>query len=210
MTTALSKFVPKVAIEVPMCPRPVIIEAIRQACIQFCELSNAWKEWLDPISVNTTERAIEVEHPDGARIIKVLAAKFDDEDIDFILPSKANADYPGWDVDLSGTPEAVFLRTRDEARLCPHPDAAGELVLECTLRPTEEAISIADFIWFDHAQTIAAGAKAYLMAQVGQPWTNQARAVQLQNEFEGKSNSANVGQTVGYTRARLRTTLENR
>lgn len=210
MSVLLTKFATKVAVEVANCPRPIIVEAVLQACIQFCDLSNAWKEWLDPIAVSTTERAIEIEHPDKARVIKVLNARFDDKKIDPILPNDADRLYPGWDIDLSGTVESIFLRTRDEARLCPHPDADGDLVLEATLRPSEDSISVADFIYYDHAQTIAKGAKAYLMAQVGHKWSNPARAQQLQSEFEASASSENVAQTVGHTRARIRSTLENR
>lgn len=213
MSAALTKFVPKVAVEVAECPRPVMIDAIRQACIDFCVRSNAWKEWLDPIVVSSTERAIEVEHPDKARIIKVLDARFTDVDdpLSLILPSKANELYPGWDIDLEGTPEALFLRSPDEIRLCPHPDTDGdELTLEATLRPSEDSVNVGDILWTDHAQVIADGAKARLMQQVNVPWHNPGRAAQLQTQFESAANSLNVAQAVGYTTARLRTTLENR
>lgn len=211
MSKALTLFVPLVAMEVPMVPRPIHIAAIRQACMEFCKLSNAWKEWLDTLTISSTERAIEVEHPDKARIVKVLNARFNNVDMDFITPAEANEKYPGWDVDLSGDPKALFLRTRDELRLCPHPSVdGGALDIEAVLMPSQDAISVADFLYLDHSQAIADGTKAYLMEQANQPWTNPQRAAQLRGKFESAANSLNVGQTVGFTRARLRTRLENR
>lgn len=212
MSKALTLFVPKVAIEVSMCPRPIILDAVRQACIEFCELSNVWKEWLDPIAVSTTERAIEVAHPDKARIIKVLDARFTDvtDPLTPIIPSKANELYSGWDTDLSGEPEAIFLRTIDEIRLCPHPDTAGDLTIEATLKPSEDSLVVDDKLWLDHAQIIANGAKAHLMAQHNVEWSNPQRAAQLKSMFESAARSLNIAQAVGHTRARFRTRLENR
>lgn len=210
MSVALAKFVPKVALEVSGCARPIMVDAIRTAIIEFCEVSNAWKEWSEPISVRASERAIEYDHPDKARVIKVLAARFNDEDLEPIIPGRADDLYPRWDIDLAGDPEVFFLRTRDEARLCPHPSVDGELVFEATLRPSEDSTSVADFLWLDHGQAIANGAKAHLMAMANQDWTNPARAVQLRQIFLDVANSLNIGQTVGFSRARLRTRLENR
>ena len=215
MSKALTLFLPKVALEISMAPQIVLLDAVRESCIKFCKLSHIWKEWLDPISVITTERAIQIEHPDNARVMKVLRARFyTDASAQTILspitPNSADVDHPGWDVDLSGEPASIFLDSDDEIRIAPHPATAGYISMQAVLRPSEASTSVADVLYLAHYQIIADGAKAHLMAQAGVDWTNPNRAAQLKEEFESAARSLNVAQATGFTRSRLRSRLENR
>lgn len=207
---ALTLFLNKVRLEVPQCPRPIMIDAIRQSAIEFCKLSLTWKEWLDPITIVSTERAIEIPHPDDARVFKLLDGKYDDEQLAAITPKKAEEDYVGWEVDLEGDPAVFFMTSTDEVRLAPHPTDGLDLVLYAALRPTETTTKLPDFLYLDHLNTIAMGAKALLMEQINVPWHNPKRAMQLKDKFEDLARQMNVAQTVGYSRARLRTRQENR
>lgn len=211
MSKALTLFIPKVAVEVGSCPRPIMIDAIKQTIVRFCELSNSWKETLPAIPVLTTVRAIVVTHPSLARVLKILRANYNATGIlSPIIPSRADELYPNWDIDLSGSPEVIFMVSDDEIRLAPHPSVAANLVVEAVLRPSEDTTVVPDFIWLTHAQLIADGAKAHLMAQFGVDWSNPERAKQLQEQFDAGAMSLNVAQGTGYTRARLRSRLENR
>lgn len=208
MSTPLTRFIPKVAIEVPGAARDILIDAIRISCTTFCNISHIWKEWLDPIQVTATERVIEVEHPSDARVLKILNSRFNNAKLKLISPNAADMMYPRWDIDLVGTPKVLFLRSDDEFRLAPH--GAGVLVVEAVLRPSEAANSVADVLYTSHVQAIANGAKAHLMAMANVPWSNPIRAMQLNAEFEHAMHVASNTQAAGFVRAPVRSTLEYR
>ena len=46
-TVPYTQWQPFVQVHVPDCPKALIIEAIRQACIEFCQYSRFWRKELD-------------------------------------------------------------------------------------------------------------------------------------------------------------------
>lgn len=208
--TPFSQFVPLVSLECPMVPRDLAIHAIREATVRFCELSMAWQAEQDPWDVSSTEREIEVNHPDSARVFKIMSATFDDEIVEPTTTKAMDELYPDWRTTETGTPEYVLMTGLDVAALIPHPDADGDLVVWACLKPSHDAIETEDFLYIDHREAIADGAKAYLMALTGKPWSNPMRALQLKELADSAARAQNVAKTTGHTRARLRTGFVNR
>ena len=82
MATALSAWEPEILPDITNVPRPALENAVRNACIEFCERTHLWTEDLDRITVAADTREYALTEPSGATIILVDDVKYKQDGLD--------------------------------------------------------------------------------------------------------------------------------
>lgn len=212
MSVNWSEFLPNVRLEAPMAPHGILIAAVRDAAVTFCKESQAWREKLEPTIIAVDSKEIEVEHPDGARVHRIINARYGSIDLNMPDSLALDATDPGWldDDAETGTPHSIILLSDDSIRLVKHPSYEDELKLRAVLKPSKTSEAGPDFLYLSHCELIEKGAKAKLLELTKVPWSDPGRALQLNEQFILGARSEGINAVRGFTRAPIRTTCEYR
>lgn len=194
---ALAVFIPYIAPEVPGCPEPLMEDAIRRACIEFCRRSEILREAL-PVDTVAGEDTVTLA-PVGGDVARVYDVMIDDVPLD----RTRRADTPN-DQD-PGEPDYYYVEGVNTLRLYPVPDAIYTLDVNVVVMPTATATEVDDILLSQHRYTIAAGARAALFSMANQPWSNPAAADTNASYFMHQADKARTRTAKGGTNAPLRT-----
>jgi hypothetical protein len=186
---ALSLFHPFVEPEVMGCPSPVIDHHLRLAMREFCDRTKAWSEWLDPVTLTGTTDTFDYDLTQSQELVAVRRAILNDADIDVMdggaTPEDWNASDAGSDLD----PQLVHFDNA-QYKIFPIPSSGDVLVVQMAFRPSLAATQVGDILYTRFAEKVADGAKARLMAMVGQEWANPALQVFYNQRFETACHTA--------------------
>lgn len=203
MSVAYEEFFPEVLPFVTGCPEPVAINAIRNACIEFCRGSQVWQYDHDPISAIANHSEYPFFLPDDSWLSAVLTAKYDGNGLTASTLEELDDWSPSWRT-LTGTPSRYYLIRTDDIyiRLVHMPDETKTNVLNCllALEPTLASTDVEDIIYYDYRRQIGLGALAYLMEMPGKPWTNDAKAREKMAYFKHAVKVANFNARRAFTR----------
>jgi len=158
-----SDFLPRVMPDVAGCPIPRAESAIRDAVIEFCQKTRVWKDVV-PFETDADYREGYVAVPSTSRLVAVLS----------LIEEGVETDIP----------EGLHIRA-DRANLW-FLDEQETISIEAlvALRPKETTTSCPDFIFNDHAETIAFGAKARLLYGPKDSWASPQLAVVAHQMFQ--------------------------
>lgn len=189
---ALSLFLPYVLPHVFDCSDPMAEQAVLSACIEFCKRTNI----VQNVSSETTTTGLmdyDVEEPSQQELSKVLAVYFLGERLT-ARSSEMLAFAPavrGENVDTAeiatGTPREWFVRdpATPVVSVYPAPEevVSGGISIRAALKPKRTATSVADTLFDDWAEDIAAGAIARLVVIPRMPFTNAVLAPVHRDQF---------------------------
>jgi hypothetical protein len=201
-------FYPEVMLYYPGIPELVLENAIRNACIEFCERT----DWLlyTPIPQQLTalenEYDLTLDLPVGAEVARVqsmwanqlpLTPK-DEEDLRRIY----GLDWRN----QSGTPAFYTQYTTDTAILCPFPTQTVVAALGMTLvvRPRQDSTSVDPSLLNRWREVIGAGARARLAQIPGQAYESAKGADRMTMKFEAGVMEGIRMRNRGLTRSTLR------
>lgn len=186
MATKWDKFFSRVMPEVKGCPAPVVIQAIRDAAREFCERTYVWTQVSDA-EIDKDESIAFIDIPRNARLVAV------------INDNRAREDFPY---------RIIAKSDRTPVELEQIADTTKELSVRIAMKPIEDAQDCPDFLYNDHGEAIAHGAKARLMYDARKSWGHPELAVVHHNAFRKaiakekiKIHQGYIGQT-GRVRAR--------
>lgn len=200
--TALNRFALDVLHDVSGAPGPLVEREVRFAAIEFCDYTLAWRSSLADIAIvaDTNEYAFVV--PSESRVSSVFYAGHDDIRV---LPTTertlddtqenwrsadATAEISSW----------YYLPDRETVRLALTPEAVGVLELKVSLKPTQDAKNLPDFLYNDHLEAIRAGTLARLLAQPGKDYSNPQLGGYFKMEFEKLKRKERAERWNDYTR----------
>jgi hypothetical protein len=203
-----SVFLPMVLPQATTCPAFIAEQNIRLAAIDFCARTLLWKETITQAMATATET---IDIPPYARVVKIVAASVDGEELS---PARAS-DIPPGDVPVS-VPSYYFQRAPGEISL--YPFQACDLTTTVALQPRvgqefgrdpEDTMQdyynqVPDFLFIDHAELIAAGALARILAVPKRDYTNLQMAGVFAARFEAGVGSLSAYGVQGQQRAPLR------
>lgn len=207
---AWADYIPSIHIHVAHCPQPVMLDKLREAAKAFCTDSKIWQETLDGVYVSTSERAIEVEHPEGTRVIAPLDCYFGTDPLVATTPHKLAQHYSENWREESGQPKYITMDSPDIIRLCPHPETDGTLTPRAVLAPTLDSTEGPGWLYEDYRDALVHGALARLMVLPGNPWTNPQLAEYHGERFKFHVGQAFARQSRGFVSAPLRSTHVDR
>jgi len=203
-------FFPYVMTEVIGAPEPVVVQAIRNACIEFCEKSLILTRDHDPLTIVSGIVDYDLEPPTGYLVVKVQKAWLENNQIDPLAPdvikdaSVYNRLFSSYQSQAS-TPSAFLQKDARSISIWPVPDKQYKngLTMRVALKPTRASTSIEDEVFEDYAEAIAHGAIYRLQASVGKAYTNPEMAAVNKGLFEQAINVARQRATHGHVRSNL-------
>jgi hypothetical protein len=180
--TLYDKFLVEVMPYVRDVPEVVAVQAIRNACIKFCEETMYLQVNLDPMPLLAKVSEYDLEPDDGSyRVINIVEAWNGDQ---FLIPKSIEEitriyRVTNWQT-LEGNPYYYFRPKETVVRLVPTPEAtvANNLRIRAAIAPTRDSTSIESEIYERFLEDIAFGARARLYDTPNQPYYD-AKAAQL-------------------------------
>ena len=175
-TVNYEQFYELVAPSVQGCPYSMVIMAIKNSCIEFCDKSHIWKQEGIVNDVIAGYNRYGFIPPRDAKVVTPYRIAINGQELQPTDLKVLEESYPRWRETLSSIPTSYFLDTDDTIRLIgtPTEDIPDALTSGVVLKPTRESQGCPSFIYQDWAETIAAGALAKLMAMKGKIWAQEA------------------------------------
>lgn len=203
MPTALSAFLPEVLISATGCANVVAENFIRNAAIDFCNLTNCVEVVLDPITVKAGELDTELTVGSATELVKIISVYADGKPIDPINELTLRSIDRSWKA-ATGTPSR-FIDSESGLRLFPTP--VNDVLIDCCVstRPKSGASSIDDRLFTRWKSAIVHGALNKLLAIPKQPFTDIALAEFHGREYVKKVYEANAAMIRRMSGAPLRT-----
>lgn len=199
--TDLDVFLPSIMPKVPGCPEPSAFFAIIKAAQEFCERTRVWRD-NDTFQVTETSCNV-VCAPDGADVFEIENALLDGKKLEPVSLGDLNRDHPDWREKSQG---GRWITQIERDTVLVVPKTAGTLALSITLRPSDDAEQLPDFMAKHYRQVIADGALAEILMLPNQSFTDPARAQFYAARFEAKLsalfNRSIKGQQRAPTRSR--------
>lgn len=193
--------------DLPGCLTSAVDIALRQASIEFCEKSLAWKYSHPDIAVVAATASYDFVPPTDAVVHAITYAAFSGTEIE-CKAGEQGIMIADWR-NATGTPEYV-LGGATALTLVPTPDVTGTLSMEVALKPSPSATGVDDSIFNEYREAIVHGALSRLMMSPKKPYSSPALAQYHQSQFTILTGQAGMRQARNYTRAPLQTSILRR
>lgn len=203
-SVAFDLFLPEVLPDCPGVSDAMAINAIRNACYDFCRDSLLWSETQTPVSYTVGDPSYVLTAPAGAQVLTVITVTLDDERV--VYPAALEdtvAARPGWATD-SGTIDFFVQPVPNTIWFVATPDTAGTFTPTVAYAPTRTATSIDSRLYDQHLETIKYGALWKLHQSFQQPWSNPAAAAYFERVFWMGVGAATIERNRGSSRAAMR------
>lgn len=177
-------FYPFVLIEAPGASYPLINQKLCLAAREFCQKTNAWAAWMDPIRATVmTGEVFDFDIESGSELIKVVRATMGTHPDVSDFPVLTDDREPSMRHEDQNRDRVVHEQGNDSFKL--YVRQLGEPVnLLLSFRPTLTATSCGDVLVDRYADKIALGAKAMLQMTPGYQFTNPGLAAENTRQFE--------------------------
>lgn len=198
----ISELFPDVLMYAAGCPEILAEQKIRDAAIEFCNLSGYWQEDLDPIVTEADRAAYDIEQPSEAMVRHILTLKVDDEVISPSITASLDIRAQGWRT-ATGKPSRYVLKSMTEFMLTPIPDGEYTITAFASLRPSNDATEIPDLLFDYQREVIAAGAIFKLLTIPSRQWTDMATAAIYRQTFYRGVKQARIDANKQYSNAAI-------
>jgi len=199
-TTAFTAFLPEILPQLPACSDLIAVNAVRNACIDFCTGALFWNETLDPVTVTDTDFPYDLEAPSGARVVSVMSVAVDGMAIPPVFLD-ALEKLPSWGDAMAATPAVFCQPNPSQLFLYPRLDAPATMVVRAAFAPTRSASTVDYLVYNEYLEEIAAGAMGKLMKMPGQPWSNPETGGYYSDLFEKAITDAASRVNKSFSRA---------
>lgn len=174
MSTSYESFLPEVIQFVRDVPEHVALNAIRNACIQFCEETLYLQKELDEQFLQKGVSEYDLD-PDsqGYRVINIIEAWNGDQ---FLIPKSIEEltriyRVTNWQT-LNGNPYYYYRTKQSSVNLVPTPTESGQstLRIRAAITPSRSSTTVEDDIFERFLEPIAFGARGRLYDTPNQPY----------------------------------------
>lgn len=221
MTTLWSAYQKFVLPDVPQCPAPLCVDAIRAAATEFLQITRFWHvaTLAQAVAAATTPRNVPITIPGGGKAWAPIWVNWHpaSSTTDMVeLTSKSSQDMdalvPNWRASLDTRSTPAYYTMRGEASLVlgPWPAADGTVDYDFSFVPTASSTGCIDDLFDLFYETVAIGAIARLLMKPKQPWSDMNEGSGLMKLFELKCADAAVREDRGRTPAIITTRTEYR
>ena len=206
MSTRYEEFLPEVLPYVPECPEIVAVNAICNACIEFCDKSHWWLYEHDPLPTTAYVRTYQLDVPDFTQVCRIVECWYDNY---FMRPAGEDELRKLYTFDwriMEGSPRYFTHSTPDEITVVPMPiiSMAEGLKLIVAPKPTRDSFDVDDTLYNRWAEQIGMGARARIHEIPGQTFSDPAMALKYRTMFNSAIGRATEERQRGLTRGTLR------
>ncbi len=186
-------------------PEIVAIQAIRNACIEFCQETLYIQENLDPMAGISTIGIYDLEPNDGTyKIADIIEVWYGDA---FLVPKSIEQltriyRSTNWNT-LGGNPYYYFRPSSQEIQLVPYPQVteAGKIRIRAALTPSRTSTGVRSEIYERFLEDIAYGARARLYNTPNQPYYDLKTSLIYLKRFNDVIADVRTQVNKGLTRA---------
>ena len=206
VTVDYSAFLPDVVPYVRDVPEFVAVNAIRNACIEFCEKSTWWRETLDEVTLVADQSEYDLDVCSGAGIATIISAHLGKQPLQFGTEEKMiEVIGPDWRTRTGPVRYVIHDGDFDTIRVAHVPTIAPEdtLLLHVALRPIKSSVRVPKELYERWSEIIGFGARARLHDTPGQPYSNPDAAREYRKWFESGYGNATIQANRGRSRASL-------
>lgn len=201
-------FLPEVMPYVHDVPEIVAVQAIRNACIQFCEETHYLQENLDPMTGLKGQGLYDLEANDSNyKVVEIMQAYYGDQLLIPKAQEELNQIYrtSNWE-DLSGNPYYYFRPRAGEMRLVTKPivTEANKLKVKAAIAPKRASTTVDEEMFERFLEYIAHGARARLYNTPNQPYYDPKTAMEYTKRFNDEMAEVRTRVYKGLTRAAAR------
>lgn len=180
-------FLPEVLPYVHDAPEVVAVQAIRNACIEFCEETHYLQENLDPITGLINIGLYDLDANDSNyKVVEIMQAYYGDQ---LLIPKsqeQLNQIYrtSNWE-NLSGNPYYYFRTRASEIRLVTKPivTEANKLNVKAAIAPKRASTTVDDELFERFLEYISYGARARLYNTPNQPYYDPKTSMEYTKRF---------------------------
>jgi hypothetical protein len=176
----------------------IIKDAIRDACIEFCQRTQLLTETV-AVAVIADEAQVELVPAAGQHweVLQIL------RDTAPLTPASRHALLTQGLNIQTGVPQSYYLEGDTRLVLAPTPETAETLNVLVTVRPADDATEVEDVLWAEYRVPIAAGARAWVRRHYGE-WINPQSEAEDRAIFERAIHNQNIRRARGGASAPLR------
>ena len=188
--------VPEIVVDIPNCPNPVALRALRDTMMDFCRRSESWIVYDDFAVTVASQPDVVLNLLDNTRIVKILSLTHNGTPLQPASEKVLDNQIHSWRSE-EGIPRAFFEMLGNKVRLYPIPEETkvGLVKGSIALAPTRSATEMDEDLVDNWLEGIVAGAQHRLMMMPNQPWTDPNRAGPLYGLYE-----TTVGHAMRYSR----------
>lgn len=207
-TVSYEAFLPEVMPYVQDVPEIVAVQAIRNACIQFCEETHYLQENLDPITGQENVGEYDLDANDSNyKVVEIMQAYYGDQLLIPKAQEELNQIYrtSNWE-DLKGNPYYYFRPRASVVRLVTKPviTEQNKLKVKAAIAPKRSSTTVDEEIFERFLEYIAHGARARLYNTPNQPYYDPRTAMEYTKRFNDEMAEVRTRVYKGLTRAAAR------
>jgi len=209
-TTDFTAWLPEVLPNVPDCPEVLAVNAVRNACIDFCNETTWWQGDYGTVPLAAADLPYAFAPPVGVQVIQIMSASIEGRLLGATDIDTLDSRVVGWR-NAEGEPRVVFRPALGEMDLYPRPAGTDsyDVFLRAAYAPLRAATDIDDAVFEAYMEEIAAGALSKLLSIPGRPWTNADSAAYYDNIFKAGRVQAAIEASRSYGRGQKQVQFRN-
>jgi hypothetical protein len=201
-------FLPEVLPYVQDVPDTVAVQAIRNACIEFCTETHYLQENLDPITGQEDVGEYDLDANDSNyKVVEIMQAYYGDQLLIPKAQEELNQIYrtSNWE-DLTGNPYYYYRPRVSVIRLVTKPviTEANKLKIKAAVAPSRASTTVDSELFEVFLEYIAHGARARLYNTPNQPYYDPKTAMDYTKRFNDNMAEVRTRVYKGLTRAAAR------
>lgn len=200
----IEDFISLVTPYAPSAPEPVVLRALRDAAVRFCERTRMWRvrdqfttsgAFPEPISMH-----------EDAVLYEIESCSLDGRNLDPIALDHLDVERPGWrDDDIGASGLARWFVSPELGTVQAVPRSSGVLAVQVICKPKAGAATLPDFLFDLHREEFAHGAAARVLMTPSETFANPQLAAVLESKFEGRMTIIRNATARGQQKAPRRT-----
>lgn len=205
-TRLFSDLVNRLAPSVPGCPQPVILSYARDAAIETCERTLAWRYEQQVLRLTQGIYDYPYEVPADTEVHGIITVSVNKMKV---LPATLEQvtdrypNYPGSATSDQGTPQFVVHNNPDDFYVAPTPNGSPDYDLKMflALKPLRTATGMDKSVMDELENVIMHGALQHLLVLPERTWTDRELAAYHAKQYSFKSAERRARVNVGAGRA---------
>lgn len=205
-TRTFASLATRLAPSVPGCPQPVIEQYIRDAAIEACERTLAWRYQQPPIRLTQGVFEYPYETPTETEVHAFITASINGEKVGVKTLDDISDIYPGWpspDSTKRSDPRYILQIDQDNFAVAPVPDGTKtyDVNMIVALKPLRTATGMDKTAFDDLENVIMHGALQHLLVMPDKNWSDRELATYHAKQYLSKTVERRARANIGAGRA---------